>query len=248
MTVLDDLLEQIESSLDTNDVVRDLVIGCFFAAVTSRTVGLASVLRPPRSLHREDPLPRAGHLLPASVRDLAQMARSPLLLEASVGMAAINSVLGPPEQFIEKNAADLLVERSRNRRVLVVGGFPFAERLRSVAKALHVFELDPVPGSGERAARELFGELSGAEVVVLSATTLINHTFEEIHAHLPPGAFVVMVGPSTPLSPILFDWGIDVLAGSLVTDETLARQSLLQGATFRQMQGVEKLAMVKEDG
>ncbi len=239
------VLEELLATIDQDVPVQDVAVGCFFAAVSSRRMGLSSVLRPPRALHREDPLPAAGDLLPSRVGALARMALSESLLEASVGVAALNSVLDVPGDYRVVNAAELLAEHAVGRHVVVVGGFPFAAKLRSVAGSLEVFEMDPVPGSHERDAAELFDELPRAQVLVISATTLINHTFDRIRRETPTDAFVVMVGPSTPLSPILFDWGVDVLAGTVVVDQVPCMRTVLQGATFRQVRGVKKIAISK---
>jgi uncharacterized protein (DUF4213/DUF364 family) len=55
-----------------------------------------------------------------------------------------------------------------------------------------------------------------------------------------PGAKVLLLGPSTPLSPILFDYGISVLSGSVVEDPETVLRLIGQGASFRQIrsQGV----------
>jgi uncharacterized protein (DUF4213/DUF364 family) len=74
-----------------------------------------------------------------------------------------------------------------------------------------------------------------AQVVAITGMTLLNHTFEELLSLCDPDAYVILLGPSVPLSPVLFDWGVDILCGSVVTafDEVLA--AVRQGANFRQV-------------
>jgi hypothetical protein len=44
---------------------------------------------------------------------------------------------------------------------------------------------------------------------------------------------VAVIGPTTPLSPVLFDYGVDVLCGSLADDPLLVVESVAAGATGR---------------
>jgi hypothetical protein len=57
---------------------------------------------------------------------------------------------------------------------------------------------------------------------------------------------IVVLGPTTPLSPVLFDYGADVISGTRVIDPELALRSASEGATFRQIQGIRLLTMARE--
>jgi uncharacterized protein (DUF4213/DUF364 family) len=48
-------------------------------------------------------------------------------------------------------------------------------------------------------------------------------------------ALVLILGPSTPLSPVLFNYGVALLSGSVVTDVDNVLQAVSQGANFRQV-------------
>jgi hypothetical protein len=52
-----------------------------------------------------------------------------------------------------------------------------------------------------------------------------------------------MLGASTPFSPVLFDYGIDVLAGTKVVDPSAALHAIAEGATFSQVPGKKLLTM-----
>jgi hypothetical protein len=62
-----------------------------------------------------------------------------------------------------------------------------------------------------------------------------------------PKALVLVLGPSTPLSSILFDHGVHILSGSVVEDVDSVLWAVSQGANFRQVyrQGVRLVTMQK---
>jgi uncharacterized protein (DUF4213/DUF364 family) len=88
--------------------------------------------------------------------------------------------------------------------------------------------------------------LPQADVVAITGTTLINHTLDGLLALCPTAATVMVLGPSTPLSPILFDYGVDIISGAFVVDETAVLRTTGQGASFRQVQGVRLLTFFRD--
>ena len=54
----------------------------------------------------------------------------------------------------------------------------------------------------------------------------------------------MMLGPSTPLSPVLFENGVTILSGARVMDEVVALRIFGQGASFQQVEGVKLLSFV----
>jgi uncharacterized protein (DUF4213/DUF364 family) len=51
----------------------------------------------------------------------------------------------------------------------------------------------------------------------------------------PPTAYVIVLGPSTPLSPLLFNHGIHMLCGSIVEKIDPVLDGILTGKGFRQI-------------
>jgi uncharacterized protein (DUF4213/DUF364 family) len=166
-------------------------------------------------------------------------------MEASVGMAALNALLDVDEtQCEELNALEIILERGAGRHVAVVGHFPFVDRVRSEASKSWVLELEPGPGDepAERAAEIL----PSADVVAMTGTTLINHTFGGLVELCRPDAYVLLLGASAPLTPLLFEHGVDVVAGTRVIDAEAAVRAVSQGAAFPQIPGRRPLLMRKE--
>jgi uncharacterized protein (DUF4213/DUF364 family) len=245
MSAVDRLLEGVRSDAPA----REVVVGAFWTAVVLEgeppRCGLASTLTEThRHSAEEPPIRQAGDLCEQGARELAEKLRSASPLEAGVGMAAFNALLDVQEDRCrEANAESLILEAGSGRRVAVVGHFPLVERVRQHARECWVLELRPHPGDepAERAA-EL---IPRADVVALSGTTLINHTFDALIELCRPDAFVLLVGASAPLAPVLFECGVDAVCGTRViaVDDTV--RAVSQGATFRQIPGRRPLSMLK---
>jgi uncharacterized protein (DUF4213/DUF364 family) len=86
-----------------------------------------------------------------------------------------------------------------------------------------------------------------ADVVALTGTALINHTLEPLLALCRPDALVVVLGPSTPLSPVIFSRGASVLSGTRVVDEAAVQRTVSQGASFQQVEGVRLLTIARSE-
>jgi uncharacterized protein (DUF4213/DUF364 family) len=241
------IIDALLNSLQADAPVRQVLVGAFWTAVVLGTdppgCGLASTLR--AETHYEGPpVPRAGRLLEHSGRELAEWLRSPRILEASVGMAAFNALLEVDEgACTEVNAEDVIVRRGTGRRVAIVGHFPFVERVRQAAETCWVLELHP--RAGDLSAGQANEVLPQADVVALTGTSLLNHTFDDLVGLCRPEAFVVLLGASAPLSPVLFEHGVDAISGTRVVDVPAVLQAVGQGATFRQIPGKRLLTMMR---
>ena len=165
MKILDDLT----STLNPEARVRDIRQGLFHTGVLTRECGLAATL-PRDALRQEQPsVKKPGLLLGESALELARMAYSEGILEAAIGMATINSLLAIDEERCEDlNASDLIAEKGKNKRVAIVGHFPFIPKLREIVKELWVIEKNPREGDFTEAEVRLVGycpecqeELSG---------------------------------------------------------------------------------------
>ena len=80
-------------------------------------------------------------------------------------------------------------------------------------------------------------------MVAITGTALINHTFEELVALCRPDAYVLVLGGSAPLSPVILDYGVEATAGTRVIDIPAVLRAVSQGATFRQIPGKRLLTM-----
>jgi len=101
------------------------------------------------------------------------------------------------------------------------------------------------PQEGDFPETETGNLVPQADVVGITGTAFTNHTIEHLLKLCHPGAYIVILGDTAPLSPVLFDYGIDAVSGTKVTNEELALRCVSQGATYRQIKGIQKLTMIK---
>jgi uncharacterized protein (DUF4213/DUF364 family) len=241
MKILDDLI----LALKFDATVKDIRQGVFHTGVLTRNCGLAATL--PRDALRQKPpmVKEPGFLLDKGPKELAQLAYSQNILEAAIGMATINSLFEIDENScIELNAAELITEKGNGKRIAIVGHFPFVPRIRENAKELWIIEKNPREGDFSEA--EADNLIPQADVVAITGTALTNHTLDHLLELCSPGAYVILLGDTTPLSPILFDYGVDALSGTKVVDSDLALRCVSQGANFRQIRGVKRLTMMRQ--
>lgn len=239
MTILDDLM----ASLRQDDIVRDVRQGVFQTAVLTNKCGLAGTPASDNSHHGKAPVKEAGKLVGQNAREIAKMAYSDSLFEATIGMAALNSLLEVDEASLrDLNARDLLVEKCAHKKIAIIGHFPFVPILKRVARELWVIEQHPQEGDySEDQAENLIPQ---ADVIGITGMAFSNHTIDYILNLSRKGAFVCILGPTTPLSTVLFEYGVSALSGVLVVDAPTVLRFVGEGATFRQIKGVRLVTLL----
>jgi uncharacterized protein (DUF4213/DUF364 family) len=238
------LLKDILSSIQSDHEVSDIRTCVYWTAVTSMRCGLASTMAAFLYPQEGNQVKSAGELLPSGAKTLAELSFSDHILEAAIGIAAINSLLQIDESLcVDLNAADEISAMGQGKRIAIIGHFPFVKKLRKVAQDLWVFELPGRARPGNLIGKEIENLLPQADVVAITSTTLINHTLGSILSHVKSDAYKIMLGPSTPLSPVLFDYGIDTVSGSIVVNRDQVLDCISQGANFRQVKGIRKVTM-----
>jgi uncharacterized protein (DUF4213/DUF364 family) len=216
-----EIYDELISSIPADIKIEECLTGLYWFLVRSQGVGMA--MTPREGNHA---FSFTGKITGASVRDVAQMIKSWNNYEAAMGLAAINSVINTPQRLrdvlgvcVEKQPEEhvflYMKEELRGKKVGVIGHFRDLEILAPICQ-LSILERLPVSGDYPDPACEYI--LPQQDYVFITATTLINKTLPRL-LELSRNAYVVLVGPSTPMTPILFDYGIDMLAGTVTMDQ-----------------------------
>lgn len=226
----------------------DLTVGSYWTVVqTTAGAGMASSMRSETHLHGRTPIADAGTLDARTPLELTELLRSESPPEAGVGLAAANALLGPSARgMTEEKAVAILRERGAGKKVAMIGHFPFVDRLRDDCRRLWVFERGLNRHDGDLGDEAMGRLLPAADVVAITATTLLNRTLSSVLARIRSDAFVMMLGPSTPMTPALHAFGIDVLCGTLVDDPGGVHRAVAQGAVTSQITGVRRMSLWKD--
>jgi uncharacterized protein (DUF4213/DUF364 family) len=95
-----------------------------------------------------------------------------------------------------------------------------------------VIEREPRPGCyPEEAAADL---LPAAKQVLITGSTLTNGSLAGL-LPIARHAFVALVGPSCPLNPLLFEFGIDAISGFVVCNTTALLNAAMEGGAVAAM-------------
>lgn len=183
-------------------------------------------------------LPKPGTYAGQPLATLAALWGSQNVFEHAIALAAVNAywnrydIAGSAE-----NGLDLI--ENHGERTVMIGRFPgIAERCPGIA----IVEREPRAGEHpESALPEL---LPKAQFVAVTASALVNGSMAGILA-LCPRAYVLVIGPSTPLAPPLFERGVDALSGFVARDVDKLVQAVSEGASVAAIRSFGRYATIR---
>ena len=164
----------------------------------------------------------------------------------ALGAAALNALLAlelrqDGTSLGDENGLDVLARESVGKKMAVVGRFPYLDEIRAKAAASWVLELEPEGDEvGPSGAAEVLGQ---AEVVGITGSTIANGTLEGLLAACRRDAFVVLIGPSTPLSPVLFDYKVSALCGIVAAEPEQTLASIIDEGSTRRIPGTRAVSL-----
>jgi uncharacterized protein (DUF4213/DUF364 family) len=205
----DRLIEGIPAEL----VVESAVHAKWWLVKTNKTVGISMYFEQGESGHRSLPDNVSG----MNLKELAGYVKSWNFYEATLAVAAMNAYYNTPERIEPLNpsfsmdAFDEHLEEIRGKRVAVIGHFPFLDKIAGVAK-LSILEKKPSAGDYPDSACEYI--LPEQDYVFITGTSLANKTLPRL-LELSRGAKIILTGPSVPLAPLFFEYGVTELAGTI---------------------------------
>jgi len=212
-------------------------VGLHWTAVKSKYVGVAHTYKTAEA----QSIRNGGMLSSLCLDELCSMALSDNTLDASVGCAAVNSLIEPRGK--KGNVEIQFKKLSRGKTVSIIGRFPFNDDLRKLAGKCYILEMNPAKGELPSSAADDI--LPKCDLNIITATTIINHTIDRL-LELGSGGTNVILGPTTPFSDILFEHGADILAGVRVTDSSELSRTIVQGVKkFRSIGGIQPIYLKK---
>ena len=217
-----DLYKRLVGGIPKGVGVRKLMLGEQWAYVEAESgIGVSMMVRGGAGASRID---RPACEL--DLRDLAALSTSWSFVEATAGVAALNAWYAAEPQV---RAAGMIIDEGENdgfrvyrdlvagKRVAIVGHFPLIERMGDICD-LTILERMPQPGDiPDPACEYIIGE---QDYLFTTGITWQNKTLPRLlELAREGGTEVIMVGPSVVPAPLLFDYGVVCLAGSVVLAE-----------------------------
>jgi uncharacterized protein len=255
-SILGETIAKIGSILgsELNDITIDrAVVGLFFTGVKLSNGVAGTSATPIKSIPEAVCCPSSAMAMPfpgklrgRRAADLAQEALSGHGIRRAVGIATVNALADccwqrRPHPDVElRHGIDAFdaTDIRHGDRVVVVGAFvPFLKELKRRGQAFLVLEQDAATLKADelpyfRPAEQAAEILPDADVVLITGSTLVNNTLEDLLALTRRDARVTIVGPTVGMLPDAFlARGADVLGCVRITNPDAFLELLAEGGS-----------------
>jgi uncharacterized protein (DUF4213/DUF364 family) len=243
-----------KSPIPLRDVhVDDLVIGIFFTGVKLSTGHAGVAATPvgeipeavccPTSAAR---MPQAGNLEDKPISEILKYSLDPNVLKSAIGVATLNALsqlaletTGTTDYrtIHDKDGFDLLrIQPDEN--VSIIGAFgPYIRRLKKMGNPFVIIEKNPQTLRPDemkyfKPESEMRSALEKSDVLIITGTTIVNHTIDPILSFVKNGIRTAIIGPTASMIPdAFFKRGVHVMAGVRILDADLMIKILKQGGS-----------------
>ena len=271
-TLLAETIDRIAACLGPDRdllAVERVVVGLFFTGVKLSDGSTGACATPLRELREAVCCPSSAMAMPfpgklrgRPATDLLRLTAEPDGIRRAVGIATMNALAAacwqrrPHPGATLRGGVDAYDAASirPGEHVVVVGAFvPFLKALKAAGQSYTVLENDPATLKPDelphyRPAADAPDVVPGADVLLITGTTLLNDTLEALLRAARPDARVVVVGPTVGLLPdVLLARGADILGGIRVTAPDAFLDTLAEGGSGYHFFGrsAEKVVLVR---
>ena len=161
--------------------------------------------------------------------ELAASIHSENPFDRALALASINAHFNRPDQEgTVDNGLDLLTNKG-SLNTVAIGRFPNIE-----IRFPNVKVIEKNPGQNDYPICKAAQLLKTANQVIISASALSSKEIID-YLNAATNAKIMLIGPSTPMTPDLFENGISILAGFIVTKPSQAFDVVVQGGSINQL-------------
>lgn len=225
MDIYEDLISTVKDDFETN--ISNLSVGIRWVAVMTKKIGISITYDNGKHITGiED----AGYFKGKKAFELLEYLKTFDTLKIGIGLATLNSLIKTPEKYEQFNVFDYLLEKSKDKKILFIGHFEDIEKLKGVAKEIVIIERKPK----EEDYLDTFQEylIPYSDIVAITGSTFANKSIKRI-LELSKDKYTIVFGPSTPLSEVLFDYGVDMIGGMVSKDDNKVFDIISQGGSIR---------------
>jgi Uncharacterized conserved protein len=252
--IYDKLIQGIPESWNAEEIVR----GSAFAYVKSENgIGVAGLVnydyRMPLFTKNMEGRP---------LKEVAESIKSWNYYEATMGLAAINAYYNNPEvakksgvaigdsMHVEDRIYDPFImsqNEIRGKKVTVLGHFPFIETLFEPICDMKIVAGEvPLEGDYPAAAAEYL--LPESDFVYIGSSCFVEKTLPRLLELSRNATKTTIVGPSTTLAPLLFEYGVGDLSGYVIKDVERAIRIIRGAENGKLFSTGQKVAFKKQQG
>ncbi len=255
-TILTETIDKIRSIIgsDMDSIkVERAVIGLFFSGVKLSTGAGGICFTPVKEIPEAVCCPSSARAIPGS----GKLNRQPVSyyldemvnnapLKKALGIAVLNALSAlcwnriKPQDYSLKMGDDPLENKifPDDAYVVVIGALvPYIKMLKTRGRAFCILEKDTRTLKEDEMKyycppEKADGEIAAADFLIITGTTLINNTLEDILDHSRPGADVTLVGPTASMLPdAFFRRGVDAIGGIAVTNADMLLDTLIEAGS-----------------
>ncbi len=182
----------------------------------------------------------AGSLVGKNASYLLDKIFSYDLLDSTLALASANALLNKKTDSIEYDIIDSI---NKEQSVVMIGYFgPLVSIIEKKAKKFIICERHPRGGAYPDYAE--YFELKKCDVAIVSATTLINKTIDNI-LDITKASTLAILGPSCPMNKKIFEnTNVTHLCGSFVENIDKAKTIISQGGGTQKLKSATKKGCV----
>ena len=252
--LLDNLKDELGSKI-LEVRIEDIRIGLIYTGVVLST-GHAGVAYTPIHEFQGCPiLNYAGRIAGKKASKVVNMALSSNLVEATVGVATVNALSQIvfetyPEKYVFSNV-DVLDFIRPEDKVAMVGYFgPLIPKILAKTREVYVLEKREISDNGVKivSPSEIPETLSFSNIILISGSTLVNKTVNEILKNIYNAREIVLLGPTASITPQpFFKKGVTAVMGVKITDPKKMLQVVSEAGGTGQLLSTcaKKTALVK---
>jgi len=245
--IIEKLAEHFKNQLDKK--ISEVRLGLSYTAVkTESGVGLCYTMLA-NTKECCNVYAQAGKLKNKPVKYLIDNAlKNSSSINLTLAVAALNSLNRIDEKDNVPDDIINLLDITKQDKVGMVGFFgPIIPDIMEKCAELKVIERNPEFKMEfvykEKEAPEI---LNSSDVVIITATTILNNSLEKYLGYIRDAREVCILGPTTPLVPDIFkEWRVTLLSGFYVEDHQKALEIVSEGGGTKQLKCTGKKVNIR---